>query len=121
MRNTLVAGAVLALMAGTAAHAEEITDKTRCTAMIAALNTDQRAKIRPYVLYVLNAMEAMDSDNTQRGDPGIMAAMSDKGRINMAVGADLVCRAHPQMTVWNAAAEMYRGMRDMEIAFGAAK
>ena len=88
IRTPFAAAAALAFMAG-AAHAEEITDKTRCTAFIAALSTDQRAKIRPYVLYVLNAMEAMDSDNTQRGDPGIMAAMSDEGRLNMAVGADM--------------------------------
>ena len=106
----------------------EITEKTRCSEFVATsdsfertTNTVDREKLREFYLYMGNAMDGLDIDHIQAGKPGIMASLSDDGRQNLVAGAAVQCRNHTNMTVWNAAAVVYRGIRDLEMQFGAAK
>jgi hypothetical protein len=93
-----VAFVVTTLAAVIPAHAAEITDKTPCS-----------------------VMDTMDIDHVQRGEPGIMSQMSESGKTNLFAVTSVQCRNHPSMTVYNSAALIYRGTRDIEIQFGAAK
>lgn len=59
--------------------------------------------------------------HTDNGEPGILAQMSDEGVAEMAVLAIEYCRLHPKATIYNEAAEAYRGARALEIQLGGAK
>jgi hypothetical protein len=120
----------------TNAMAAEITDKTRCSEFVAASNayekatkagsklfkeTEEGQQLQEYYLFMGNTMDGFDIDHVQAGNPGIMASLTDDGRRNLVAAAAVQCRNHPNMTVWNAAAFVYRGIRDMEIELGTAK
>lgn len=118
MRSIIVAAA---LLASPLAHAQEITDKTPCNMLLAAIDSEKSDRIRPFKIYIFNTMEDLDSKHTQQGDPGIMAQLSDEGRVNMAVVTVFHCRSYPKMTVYNSAAFVYRGIRDLQLELGTAK
>jgi hypothetical protein len=129
MKCKPMASAALALlMTSAAAHAAEITEKTRCSEFVAASDVNDRAsnasnlaKLREYYLFMGNVMDGLDIDHIQNGQPGIMASLSDDGRSNLVATAAVQCRNHQNMTIWNSAALVYRGVRDMEMQFGTAK
>lgn len=75
----------------------------------------------PIVNYIENMMYNLDQRHTDNGEPGIMSQLSDKGELDMAILAVEHCRLHPNSTIYNAAAFVYVGMRDLEIQFGTAK
>jgi hypothetical protein len=83
--------------------------------------TEEGQKLQEFYLFMGNTMDGLDIDHIQAGKPGIMASLSDDGRQNLVAAAAVQCRNHPNMTVWNSAAFVYRAIRDMEIEFGAAK
>ena len=66
-------------------------------------------------------MLALDDAHTQQGEPGIMARLSDEGMIDMAAMTITFCRKNPKATIYNTAAKVYREMRDLEVALGAAQ
>jgi hypothetical protein len=103
------------------AHAAEITDKTPCSALVEVMDSENLERIRQYGYYIFSVMDTMDINHTQRGEPGIMAQLSDSGKTNLFAATSVQCRNHPSMTVYNSAALVYRGTRDMEIQFGTAK
>ena len=103
------------------AYAAEVTDTTPCSAMAAAMDSENPMSIRPFTVYVLNAMDDFDTKHIQTGEPGIMAQMSDDGRYHLAATISVNCRDHPKMTVYNSAGLVYRGVREMELQFGTAK
>ena len=118
MRNLIIVAAVLASLP---AHAQEVTDTTSCTVLVAAVDSEARDRVRLFMVYILNTMEKMDSKHTEQGEPGIMAQLSDNGRVNMAAATSVHCRDYPKMTIYNSAAFVYRGIRDMQLEFGTAK
>ena len=73
------------------------------------------------MVYIFNTMKYMDNKHRGQGEPGIMAQLSDKGRVNMAAATSVHCRDYPKMTVYNSAAFVYRGIRDMHLELGTAK
>jgi hypothetical protein len=83
--------------------------------------TEEGRKLQEYYLFMDNVMDGLDIDHVQAGQPGIMASLSDDGRRGLTAAAAVQCRNHQNMTIWNAAAFVYRGIRDMEIQFGTAK
>jgi NADP-dependent 3-hydroxy acid dehydrogenase YdfG len=113
--------ALLTLVNLPSARTAEITDRTPCTALIAAMDSENRANIRTFMLYVLNTMDDLDIQHTQAGEPGIMSQLSDEGRLNMSAMTSVNCRNHVKMTVYNSAALVYRGIRDMQLQLGTAK
>jgi hypothetical protein len=135
MLCTLLLTSSAVLFAGTAQA--EITDKTRCSEFVATSNvydkaistgkaklfneTEEGRKLQEYYLFMGNTMDGLDIDHIQAGKPGIMASLSDDGRQNLVAAAAVQCRNHQNMTIWNAAAYVYRGIRDMEMELGAAK
>lgn len=86
-----------------------------------AMDRQDMTTIRSALVYMRDTMEQWDIAHTSAGEPGIMAQMSDKAITNMIALAGAYCRSHPKMTVRNAAAFSYRGMRDLEMQFGNAK
>lgn len=116
-----VVSASLVLLVGTTASAAEITDKTQCVEFVAALEARDFPMIRAFATYVLNTMDDLDIKHTQAGEPGIMARLSDDGRKRMVPITSVNCRDHPKMTVYNSAAFVYIGIREMQIQFGNAK
>jgi hypothetical protein len=128
--------AALALMTTGGAAQAEINDKTRCSEFVATSNAYERAtnasnkifnkteegrKLQEYYLFMDNVMDGLDIDHVQAGKPGIMASLSDDGRQKLTAAAAVQCRNHQNMTVWNAAAFVYRAIRDMEMELGTAK
>jgi hypothetical protein len=102
-------------------HAAEITDITPCSALVEVMDSENLERIRQYGYYIFNVMDTMDIDHVQRGEPGIMSQMSDAGKTNLFAATSVQCRNHPNMTVYNSAALVYRGTRDIEIQFGKVK
>jgi len=121
MTGAVLVASVLSSNLASQARAAEITDKAPCSEMVAASDANNPVRFRPFILYIMNSMEVMDSRHTEAGEPGIMAQLSDEGRLNMAAAASVRCRNYPKMTIYNATAAVYRGIRDMQIQFGAAK
>lgn len=103
------------------AQGAEVRDGTTCRAMVEAMDSENLVKIRPFTVYVLNTMDEIDTKHIQAGEPGIMAQLSEDGRYHLAAAALANCRHHPKMTVYNSAAFVYRGIREMELQFGTAK
>jgi hypothetical protein len=108
--------------------AAETTDKTRCSEFVETSNVYDRAsnasnfaKLQEYYLFMGNVMDGLDIDHIQSGSPGIMASLSDDGRLNLVAAAAVQCRNHQNMTIWNSAAFAYRATRDLEMQFGTAK
>jgi hypothetical protein len=88
---------------------------------VAALESRDFPQIRAFAAYVLNSMDNLDMKHTQAGESGIMAQLSDVGRSRMVPITSANCRDHLKMTVYNSAAFVYTGMREMQIQFGAAR
>jgi hypothetical protein len=103
------------------AHAGEITDKTPCGALVEVMDSENLERIRQYGYYIFNVMDKMDIGHVQRGEPGIMSQMSEAGKGQLFGATSVQCRNYPKMTVYNSAALVYRGTRDIEIQFGMAK
>jgi len=133
-----IAALTILCAAPTPSLANEINDKTRCSDFVATSDgyekvisagnvskrfhaTEEGQKLQEFYLYMGNVMDGLDVDHIQSGTPGIMASLSDDGRRNLVAAAAVQCRNHPNMTVWNAAAFLYRGTRDLEMQFGTAK
>ena len=106
---------------GSPAFAQNFNDRTICAAFTAKVYTRQPDLVLQGYLYIVNTMEKMDAGHTEKGEPGIMAALSDQGLKNLAAMATVHCENFPKMTVYNAVSFVYRGVRDMEIQFGVAK
>jgi hypothetical protein len=111
---------VLSLAIGQAAAAD-ITDKTTCAAMVAAFDSKDPARVLPFGEYVLSAMDDVDTKHVRRGEPGIMARLSNNGRNNMVAIASVNCRDHPTTTIYNSAVFVYTSMRAMQLQIGTAK
>ena len=115
-----IVSVVLSLAVGQAA-ATDITDKTTCAAMVTAFDSNDPARVLPFGTYVLNMMDELDSKHTRRGEPGIMAQLSDDGRSSMVAITSVNCRKYPKMTIYNSAAFVYTGMRAIQMQLGTAK
>ena len=85
------------------------------------MNTRNPEALTETKQYILNAMDKLDSAHTEAGEPGIMASLTDSGELDMVAMTAVHCQNHPKETIYNAAAFVYRGTRDMERQFGTAK
>jgi len=113
--------AVVAWLISPLARAQVVDDKTLCAASVAAMDSEQPDRVRPFLIYILDTMETMDGNHIRRGEPGITAEMSDGGRLYMAGGVSVNCRNYPKMTVYNSVEFIYRSFRDLGTTFGTAK
>lgn len=113
----------MALWAATAspALAFDVDAHTSCSVVPAALQKQDQEAIEAIGNYVENTMDEMDLKHTENGDPGIMAQLSDDGLKHFIATSLAYCDAHPKSSIYNAAAFVYRGMRDLEMQFGVAK
>ena len=85
------------------------------------MDSENYERIRQFDRYIFNIMDKMDIDHVQDGEPGIMSQLSRDGRASLFAATSVSCRNHPNMTVYNSAALVYRGTREIEIQFGTAK
>ncbi len=102
-------------------HAEDLTQNTPCSKLVTAMDSHNQDQIHQAAVMILNIMDTLDNAHTERGEPGIMNQLSDQGEIDMAAMTSVHCREHRQMTIYNSAAYVYRGLRDLEVQFGTAK
>ena len=116
-----LAAALASALMSSSAWALDLSDQTPCSAVVSALDTSNKSDIHDFVVYVDNQMDALDTAHTSQGEPGIMAQLSDKGRTQLDIVVAKECRDHPLETVYNAAAKIYVGTRDLETMFGTAK
>jgi hypothetical protein len=129
MRWLIVAAVVL--VCGAAKAAEIITEKSQCSEFAAVSNIYEKsrssaasAQLQEYYLYIGHVMDGLDIDHVRRGDASLIATLSDSRdglRDDLVAIATVTCRTHTEMTIWNAAASVYREIREMEIQSGAAK
>jgi hypothetical protein len=125
MRWLIVAAVVL--VCGAAKAAEIITEKSRCSEFAAVSNIYEKsrssaasAQLQEYYLYIGHVMDGLDIDHVRRGDASLIATLSDsRDRDGLVAIAAVTCRTHTEMTIWNAAASVYREIREMEIQSGA--
>jgi hypothetical protein len=105
-----------------AAHAmgAELTDQTRCVDAIKRFDPPQTG-LGELADYIKNVMELLDRKHTEDGEPGIIAQLSDDGFWNLVGSTTVWCRDHPRQTVYNAAAFVYTGTRELELELGTAK
>ena len=103
------------------AQAQTFDNKTPCSVSNALMDRGSREAAHPMFLYVINTMEDMDAAHTNIGEPGIMAKLSDRGRINMAAAVSVHCRNILLSTVYNSISFVYRGIREMQIEMGTAE
>jgi hypothetical protein len=102
-------------------YADNYSDSTPCAQMATAFNNKDMDGIADAVQYIENVFDGLDSRHVENGEPGVVDQWSDQGlRNNVAVVAGW-CQQHQKETVYNAAAEVYNGLRSMEMALGVAK
>lgn len=98
----------------------ELTGRTRCVDAIKMFDPPSTGLIE-VVNYIKNVMETLDSKHTENGEPGIIAQLSDEGFKTLVATTTVWCRDHPRQTVYNSAAFVYTGAREMELEMGTAK
>lgn len=119
--KTLIA-AVLLLAAPLTARAANLNDHTPCSVMpVAGRDTVTPDRILELKTYILNTMDNLDTRHIEAGEPGVMSNLSDAGEVDMAAATAVHCHLHPKLTIFNSAAFVYRGVRDIEMQFGTAK
>ena len=121
MPREMLLAAVLAGFSASPVRAIELTDHSPCTAVATAFDSKNKEMIRQLSAYIQNTMNKMDARHTENGEPGIMAQLSDEGLVGLVAVVAAHCQTHPRETVYNATAFVYRGTRDLEMQFGAAK
>lgn len=113
--------AIALFASGASAFAAAPDEKTGCAAFVQALDQGQRNELLDYMTYVSNVFDQLDLRHTQNGEPGIATGWSDKGRADNVLVAFEECRQHPRMTIYNAAAVTYAGLRALETSLGVAR
>ncbi len=112
---------VFLLMSSPAFATGDYTDNTPCSQIDTAMSQqDQDAEIN-YFQYVTGVFSNLDSMHVENGEPGIVGQWSDDGTLHSVILVSGWCEEHPKETVYNAAAEVYNGLRGMEMALGGAK
>jgi hypothetical protein len=123
MGRLVIAAAALLLVSGSAASSawgQSVTDGTSCAAINAAMATEDPATMLPAVNYIRNTLTALDKPYLAKGEPGIIARMSDDGRTSTAAAASVHCKLNPVESVREAVEFVYDGIREMNVAFGLA-
>ncbi len=110
-----------ALTVGPCARAGELAEGMLCSKLVSAMDGRSQNKIRQSAVTVLNIMGKIDSAHIQHGEPGIMSQLNKQGGVAMAELTSVHCREHPDMTIFNAAAYVYSGIRSLLIQIGAAQ
>ncbi len=129
MERLVLAGILAAAISPS--FADAIDASTPCSVAIQAFDSEKRAgevlagAPSPQVLevgnYIMNVMEQLDHQNTDRGKPGIWSDFSDAGKRAIAASAVANCRLHPSRTIYEAADAVYRSVRDIHIQLGIVK
>jgi hypothetical protein len=51
--------------------------------MMGSFRAGWKRRVRPFMVYIFNTMKYMDNKHRGQGEPGIMAQLSDDGRVDM--------------------------------------
>ena len=95
-------------------------DKTACFVVKQAMDDKHRDQptVSAALIYIENVFDRLDSGHTEEGEPGIMAKLSDEGLTKLAITAAVQCTHYPKKRVFDAAAGVYRGVRDFQKEMG---
>jgi hypothetical protein len=115
--KAVVAAFVLCSFASSA-HAQVITDRTPCKEFVAAMDSQQREGIHPFLQYVFGTMLSLDTMHIHRGEQSMMLQLSDEGRDGMAAMTSTHCRSHPSLTVHDSATYVYQATRELQSLLG---
>lgn len=120
MKQLLLVGAFAAI-AGTA-HAYDFTNTTKCSALntIMAPSEPDMDDVRDAGHYIENIFYSLDSKHVENGEPGVTSDWTDQATTNNVASVMVWCSKYPRETVYNATAEVYNGIRDIEMQFGTA-
>ena len=96
---------------------------TTCAAVQAIIGIAQPDKVKVQAVndYVLSTLSTIDGTYVARGDPGIIAPMSDEGRNNTIKMVILWCGEHPEDTLRQRTAQIYPGMKGGQKTWGSTR
>jgi hypothetical protein len=120
---TVLASGFAALVAACPlpASAQGLGDRTPCSVSTTVMDSGDRERVGTLVGYIESVMNSMDSAHTEKGEPGIVAQLSDEGLTHLVAAVTVNCRDHPTMTIYNSTAFVYRGTREMQKQLGIAR
>jgi hypothetical protein len=98
-----------------------IDDRTSCSVAAKAFDKEDVPAMRAVINFIVATMENMDSMHTEKGEPGIVAQLDDKGMQELWAHAVAHCQLYPRSTIYNSAGFVYTGTRDLEMQLGVAK
>jgi hypothetical protein len=108
---------LIAMVIAGPAEAADITDKTPCSAVVAAYDSENVDRVRPFDQYIHNTLENIDYQH----QPMILNRMSRDGRIDTDVMVVEICRTNQKHSIHQAAILVYDGIIRLGITIGAYK
>jgi len=109
--------ALIAMVIAGPALAADVTDKTLCRDVVAAYDSENVARVRPFALYIHNKLENIDYQH----QPMMLTKMSNEGREYTDVAVVEMCRSDQKLSINQAAISVYGALRSLGITIGAYK
>ncbi len=112
MRLSLLVGALLVSVSSMSSAAEvQIDEHTLCSVAIRAFDEKDLPKIEEFFRFVQGVFDELDTRYTDQEEAARRAKLNDKSvEVPIILG---FCRQHPRSTIYEEAANAYRGMRSL--------
>jgi hypothetical protein len=110
MRRSLLVGALLVSVSIMSSAAEvQIDEHTLCPVALRAFDETDLPAIKEFFRFVQGVFDELDTRYTDQEDVARRAKLNDKSvEVPIILG---FCRQHPRSTIYEEAANAYRGMR----------
>ena len=116
MRRLLPGGALLLGTCMSSAAQVQFDEHTLCPAAVRAFDRKDLPAIREFLRFVQNVFDELDARYAEKGAPALGAKLTDKSVEEITIVS--YCRQHPTATIYEEAAQAYRGMRALRTPLG---
>ena len=116
MRRLLPGGALLLGTCMSSAAQVQFDEHTLCPAAVRAFDRKDSPAIREFLRFVQNVFDELDARYAEKGAPALGAKLTDKSVEEITIVS--YCRQHPTATIYEEAAQAYRGMRALRTPLG---
>ena len=116
MRRLLPGGALLLGTCMSSAAQVQFDEHTLCPAAVRAFDRKESPAIREFLRFVQNVFDELDARYAEKGPPALGAKLTDKSVEEITIVS--YCRQHPTATIYEEAAQAYRGMRALRTPLG---
>ncbi len=110
-----------ALIAAPCSYADELAENMPCSRLITVMNSHTQIRLHQSAAMIMKIMGKLDSAHIEHGETGIMDKLNNQGESAISELTSVHCREHPNMTIFNAAAYVYDGLRGLLIQIGTSK